>query len=137
MDENQKVEENKKDVTVPAKFKTLVEQIETMSVLELNELVKLFEAKFGVSAQATMVAGSAPAGETAEVKDSFTVTLTSAGEQKVQVIKAVKDKLGLGLKDAKDLVDAVPSVLKAEAKKEEADEIKTAVEAAGGKGEIK
>lgn len=133
MDETQK----KKVVKVPAKFKDIVEKIETMTVLELNELVKLFEEKFGVSAQAAVVAGGAPTGETAEVKDSFSVTLTSAGEQKVQVIKAVKDKLGLGLKDAKDLVDAVPSVLKAEAKKEEADEIKIAVEAAGGKVEIK
>ncbi|MCX6712373.1 MAG: 50S ribosomal protein L7/L12 [Candidatus Vogelbacteria bacterium] len=132
------MEENndKKVVEVPAKFKDIVEQIEKMSVLELNELVKLFEEKFGVSAQATVVAGGG-AGEVAEVKDTFSVTLTSAGEQKVQVIKAVKDKLGLGLKDAKDLVDAVPSVLKAEAKKEEADEIKAAVEAAGGKVEIK
>ncbi|MFA5001260.1 MAG: 50S ribosomal protein L7/L12 [Candidatus Paceibacterota bacterium] len=139
MDETNKVEEVKKEVEVPAKFKALVEQIETMSVLELNELVKLFEEKFGVSAQATVVAGGAGAGagEGAEAKDSFAVTLTAAGDQKVQVIKAVKDKLGLGLKDAKDLVDAAPSVLKAEAKKDEAEEIKKAIEEAGGSVEIK
>ena len=131
------MEEEKKNVEVPAKFKDIVGAIEKMSVLELNELVKLFEEKFGVSAQATVVAGGAPTGEAVEAKDSFAVTLTSAGDQKVQVIKAVKDKLGLGLKEAKDLVDAAPAVLKAEAKKEEADEIKAAVEAAGGKVEIK
>lgn len=130
--------EEKKVVEVPAKFKALVEQIETMSVLELHELVKLFEEKFGVSAQATVVAGAgAQAGEAAEEKDSFTVTLTAAGEQKVQVIKAVKDKLGLGLKEAKDLVDATPSVLKEGAKKDEAEEIKKAIEEAGGKVELK
>ncbi|OJI09667.1 50S ribosomal protein L7/L12 [bacterium CG10_49_38] len=108
-----------------------------MSVLELHELVKLLEEKFGVSAQATVVAGGGAAVEEGEVKDSFAVTLTAVGEQKVQVIKAVKDKLGLGLKEAKDLVDAAPSVLKAEAKKDEAEEIKKAVEAAGGKVEVK
>lgn len=129
------MEENKV-VEVPAKFKALVEQVEAMSVLELHELVKLLEEKFGVSAQATVVAGGAVA-EAVEAKDSFTVTLTAAGEQKVQVIKALKDKLGLGLKEAKDLVDAAPSVLKADAKKGEADELKAAVEAAGGSVEVK
>lgn len=132
------MEEEKKNVEVPAKFKDIVESIEKMSVLELNELVKLFEEKFGVSAQATVVAGAgAGATEGVEAKDSFSVSLTSAGDQKVQVIKAVKDKLGLGLKEAKDLVDAAPSVLKAEAKKDEAEEIKKAIEEAGGKVEIK
>ncbi|MCX6713737.1 MAG: 50S ribosomal protein L7/L12 [Candidatus Vogelbacteria bacterium] len=126
------------EIIVPAKFKALIEQIETMSVLELHELVKLFEEKFGVSAQATVVAGAgAGAGEVAEAKDSFTVTLVAVGDQKVQVIKAIKDKLGLGLKDAKDLTDAAPSVLKEGAKKDEADELKKAVEAAGGKVEVK
>ncbi|MFA6476526.1 MAG: 50S ribosomal protein L7/L12 [Candidatus Paceibacterota bacterium] len=130
------MEEEKKIVEVPAKFKALVEQVEAMSVLELHELVKLLEEKFGVSAQATVVAGGATA-EVAEAKDSFTVTLTATGDQKVQVIKALKDKLGLGLKEAKDLVDAAPSLLKADAKKDEADELKAAVEAAGGKVEVK
>lgn len=132
------MEEEKKNVEVPAKFKALVEQVEAMSVLELHELVKLLEEKFGVSAQATVVAGGAGTSvEAAEVKDSFAVTLASAGDQKVQVIKAIKEKLGLGLKEAKDLVDAAPSVLKAEAKKEEADELKKAIEEAGGKVEVK
>ncbi|PIR46444.1 MAG: 50S ribosomal protein L7/L12 [Candidatus Vogelbacteria bacterium CG10_big_fil_rev_8_21_14_0_10_49_38] len=142
MEETQdnKTEETSTDeskVEVPAKFKALVDQVEAMSVLELHELVKLLEEKFGVSAQATVVAGGGAAVEEGEVKDSFAVTLTAVGEQKVQVIKAVKDKLGLGLKEAKDLVDAAPSVLKAEAKKDEAEEIKKAVEAAGGKVEVK
>lgn len=132
--------EAKAEVVIPDKFKALVEQIESMTVLELNELVKLLEEKFGVSAQAVMVAGGASAaagGEAAEAKDSFTVTLTAIGDQKVQVIKAVKDKLGLGLKEAKDLVEAAPSVLKEDAKKDEAEEMKKAIEEAGGKVEVK
>lgn len=141
MDEENKnvaIEPEKTEVVVPAKFKALVDQVESMTVLELHELVKLLEEKFGVSAQAVMVAGAGAAtGEAAEVKDSFTVTLTSAGDQKVQVIKAVKEKLGLGLKEAKDLVDAAPSVLKDGAKKDEADDIKKAIEEAGGKVEVK
>jgi len=139
MDENQKVEESKNDMVVPAKFKALVDQVEAMSVLELHELVKLLEEKFGVSAQAVMVAGGAGAGagEVAEEKDSFTAVLTSAGEQKVQVIKALKEALGLGLKEAKDLVDAAPSNLKEGLKKDEAEALKKAVEAAGGAVELK
>ncbi|OHA58998.1 MAG: 50S ribosomal protein L7/L12 [Candidatus Vogelbacteria bacterium RIFOXYD1_FULL_44_32] len=109
-----------------------------MSVLELHELVKVFEKKFGVSAQATVVAGGAgsEAGAVAE-KSSFTVELTAAGDQKVQVIKAIKEALGLGLKEAKDLVDAAPSVLKEGVKKEEAEAMKKAIETAGGKVELK
>ncbi len=122
-------------VEVPAKFKDLVEKIETMSVLELNELVKLLEKKFGVSAQAVAVAG--PAGEAAEIKDSFTVELTSDGGAKIPVMKVVKDILGLGLKEAKDLVEGVPAVLKENAKKEEAEEIKKKIEEAGGKVTLK
>lgn len=126
-------------VEVPAKFKDVVEKIENMSVLELNELVKLFEKKFGVSAQATVVAGPAAGGDagSASAKDAFNVELTSAGEQKVQVIKAIKDALGLGLKEAKDLADKAPTVLKEGMKKEEADALKAAIEAAGGKVELK
>lgn len=122
---------------VPAKFKDLIEKIETMTVLELNELVKVFEQKFGVTAQATVVSGGGSDAGAAEEKDSFTVMLKSAGEQKVQVIKAIKDALGLGLKEAKDLVDAAPSALKEGAKKAEAEEIKKAIEAAGGQVELK
>lgn len=131
------MEENK-IVEVPAKFKDLVTKIEEMSVLELHELVKLLEEKFGVSAQAVMVAGAgAPAGEAAEEKDSFNVQLTAAGDQKIQVIKAVKEVLGLGLKEAKDLVDAAPSMLKEGMKKDEAEALKKAIETAGGKVELK
>lgn len=131
------MEENK-TIETPAKFKDLVEKIESMSVIELHELVKFLEEKFGVSAQAVMVAGGAAAGgAAAEEKDSFNVELKSAGEQKVQVIKALKDALGLGLKDAKDLVDAAPSMLKEGMKKAEADALKAAIEAAGGVVELK
>lgn len=125
------------NVEVPAKFKSIVESIETMSVLDLHELVKLFEAKFGVSAAAVAApaAGGATAG--AEEKSSFTVHLADAGAQKIAVIKVVKEVLGLGLKEAKDLVDAAPSVLKEGMKKEEAESLKKRVEEAGGKVELK
>ncbi len=133
------VAEDKKEVVVPAKFKDLIEKIETMSVLELHELVKVFEEKFGVSAQATVVAGGAGAGagEAAEEKDSFTVVLSAAGDNKIGVIKAVKEALGLGLKEAKDLVEGAPANLKEGAKKDEAAALKKAIEEAGGKVEIK
>jgi large subunit ribosomal protein L7/L12 len=107
-----------------------------MSVLELNTLVKAIEEKWGVSAAAVAVAGPA-AGAAAEEKTSFNAMLTDAGAAKVQVIKAVKDALGLGLKEAKDLVDATPTMLKEGMKKEDADKLKAAVEAAGGKVELK
>jgi large subunit ribosomal protein L7/L12 len=121
---------------LPSKFKSLVESVEKMSVLELHELVKALEGHWGVSAAAVAVAGPAAA-EAAEEKTSFDVKLTDSGATKVQVIKAVKDALGLGLKEAKDLVDAVPSMLKEGMKKEDADKLKAAVEAAGGKVELK
>lgn len=136
MDENQTVAEAPA-VEVPAKFKDIVSAVEKMSVLELHELVKTLEGHWGVSAAAVAVAGPAAAGEAAEEKSSFNVHLTDAGAAKVQVIKAVKDALALGLKEAKDLVDAVPSVLKEGMKKEEAEALKKAVEAAGGKVELK
>jgi large subunit ribosomal protein L7/L12 len=116
----------------------IIEAVEKMSVLELNTLVKAIEEKWGVSAAAV---ASAPAGGAAaggaEEKSAFNVHLTDAGAQKVAVIKAVKDALGLGLKEAKDLVDAAPALLKGEMKKEDADKLKAAVEAAGGKVELK
>jgi len=124
-------------VEVPAKFKDIVASIETMSVLDLHELVKVLEAKFGVSAAAVAVAGPAAAGEEAEVKSAFNVELTAAGEQKIAVMKVVKEVLGLGLKEAKDLVDGVPSMLKEGMKKEEADEFKKKIEEAGGKVTLK
>ncbi|MBN2093945.1 MAG: 50S ribosomal protein L7/L12 [Candidatus Zambryskibacteria bacterium] len=134
----EKVEDKK--VEVPAKFAKIVEEIEKMSVLELNELVKIFEEKFGVSA--TVVAATGPASvegssEEKEEKSTFTVELIDAGAQKIAVIKAVKEALALGLKDAKDKVDAAPSVLAENIKKEDAENLKKAVETAGGKIELK
>lgn len=114
----------------------IIEAVEKMTVLELNTLVKAIEEKWGVSAAAVAVAGPA-AGAGAEEKSEFTVELTSAGEQKVAVIKVVKEALGLGLKEAKDLVDAAPSVLKEGVKKEDAESWKKKVEEAGGKVTLK
>lgn len=115
----------------------IIEKIEKMSVMELNDLVKAIEEKFGVSAAAVAQAPAAGAGEAAEVKDSFTVVLASAGENKIAVMKVVKENLGLGLKEAKDLVDGAPATLKDGAKKDEAEAIKKAIEEAGGKVELK
>ncbi|MFA6458776.1 MAG: 50S ribosomal protein L7/L12 [Candidatus Paceibacterota bacterium] len=136
MENNQAVEQS---VEVPAKFKTLVENIEKMSVLELNELVKFLEKKFGVSAQAVAVA-AAPAGGAAaagEEKSTVAVHLANAGAQKIAVIKVVKEVLALGLKEAKDLVDGAPALLKDGMKKEDAENLKKQIEAAGGKVEFK
>ncbi len=119
------------------KFKDLIEKIETMSVLDLHELVKALEERFGVSAAAVAVAGPAAGAAAEEEKDSYGVHLTSAGEQKIAVMKVVKEALALGLKEAKDLVDNIPSVLKEGVKKAEAEEIKKKIEEAGGKVELK
>lgn len=124
-------------VETPSQFKTLVESIEKMTVIELHELVKFLEKKFGVSAAAVAVAGPAAGAAAAEEKTSFNVHLADAGANKIAIIKVVKEVLGLGLKEAKDLVDAAPSVLKEGMKKEEADALKAAVETAGGKVELK
>ncbi len=125
-------------VEVPAKFKSIVEEIEKMSVLDLNELVKVFEKKFGVSAAAVAAAPTGGAGgAAAEEKTSFNVELTDAGAQKIAVIKVVKEVLALGLKEAKDLVDGAPAMLKEGMKKEEADELKKRIEEAGGKITLK
>lgn len=127
------------EVEVPEKFKKLVEEVESMSVLELNELVKVLEKKFGVSAAAVAVAAPGATGTEGgeEEKSAFTVELTEAGGQKIAVIKAVKELLGLGLKEAKELVDGAPSPLKENVPKEEAEEIKAKIEEAGGKVELK
>ncbi|HEY4525036.1 MAG TPA: 50S ribosomal protein L7/L12 [Candidatus Paceibacterota bacterium] len=122
---------------MPAKFKKIVQEIEEMTVLELNELVKVFEKKFGVSAAAVAVAGPAAGGAAAEEKSEFNVELTAAGEQKIAVIKVVKEVLALGLKEAKDLVEAAPSMLKEGVKKEDAEAWKKKIEAAGGKVTLK
>jgi large subunit ribosomal protein L7/L12 len=115
----------------------IIEAVEKMTVLELNQLVKAIEEKWGVSAAAVAAAPAAGGAAAGEEKTSFNVQLTDAGAQKVQVIKAVKDALALGLKEAKDLVDAAPTMLKEGMKKEDADKLKAAVEAAGGKVELK
>ncbi len=125
------------DVEVPAKFEAVVKAIEEMSVLDLNELVKLFEKKFGVSAAAVAVAGGAGGGDAAAEKTEFDVELTEVGGAKIAVIKAVKAALGLGLKEAKELVDGAPAVLKAGMKKEDAEALKAAIEEAGGSVELK
>lgn len=124
-------------VEVPAKFKTIVEAIEGMTVLDLNELVKLLEKKFGVSAVAVANAGPAAAGPAAEEKSTFNVELTEGGAQKIAVIKIVKEVLALGLKEAKDLVDAAPKILKEGMKKEDAENLKKQIETAGGKVTLK
>lgn len=124
-------------VEVPQKFHSIVESIEKMSVLDLNELVKLLEKKFGVSAAAVAVAAPAAAGAAAEEKSTFNVHLAAAGDQKIGVIKVVKEVLGLGLKEAKDLVDSAPALLKEGMKKEDADALKKKIEEVGGKVELK
>ncbi|MDP3955878.1 MAG: 50S ribosomal protein L7/L12 [bacterium] len=128
-----------KKVEVPAKFKSIVETIEQMSVLDLSELVHILEDKFGVSAQAAVAVSAAPvaAGEAADEKKSFDVHLSAVGDQKVQVIKAVKEVLGLGLKEAKDLVDQAPIELKSGMDKAAAEAFKASLEAAGGSVELK
>ncbi len=135
------VEEKKEEVKkeVPAKFAKIVEEIEKMSVLDLHELVKVFEDRFGVSASAVAVAGpaSADVGAGAEEKSTFTVELTDGGAQKIAVIKVVKEVLALGLKDAKDKVDGAPVVLAEGMKKEDAENLKKAIEEAGGKVALK
>ncbi|MBI2673905.1 MAG: 50S ribosomal protein L7/L12 [Candidatus Zambryskibacteria bacterium] len=130
--------QDKNEVTVPEKFAKIVKEIETMSVLELNELVKVFEKKFGVSATAVAtVASTQNAGEAAEEKSTASVELTDSGANKIAIIKVVKEVLGLGLKEAKDLVDAAPSMIKADMKKEEAQALKKQIENAGGKVTLK
>lgn len=126
-------------VEVPSKFKKLVEEIESMTVLELSELVKVLEKKFGVSAAAVAVAGPSAGGAAAEEegKSTFDVELSDAGASKIAVIKVVKEALALGLKEAKDLVDGAPNVLKQGMKKEDAEELKKKLEEAGAKVTLK
>ena len=135
--------EQKKDIIVPDKFKSIVEEIEKMSVLDLSELVKILEDKFNVSAVAPMMMGAMPsvvgAGEQSAVeeKSEFNIELTSAGENKINVIKVIREISEMGLKEAKDLVDGAPSIVKENVKKEEAEEIKKKIETAGGKVTLK
>ncbi len=134
-------EETKQEeqIEVPEKFKTLVETIEKMSVLDLAELVKILEKKFGVSAAAPamMMAGPAAAAAEVEEKTSFNVEITEAGSNKIAVIKAVRELTEMGLKDAKDLVDGAPKMLKEGVKKEDAEAMKKKLEEAGAKITLK
>ena len=130
-----KVEEKKE---VPAKFKKLIEEVETMSVLDLHELVKALEDRFGVSAQA-MAAPAAASGDSGDDDGGglVTITLEEGGPNKIQAIKVVKEAVGLGLKEAKDFVDGAPKVLKEGISKEEADELKEKLEGVGAKVSVK
>jgi len=132
--------EEKKEVIVPEKFQTLVSAIEKLSVLDLSELVKILEEKFGVSAAAPVVAVAAAGGAAeaaVEEKTSFTVELTDSGANKINVIKAVREITQLGLKEAKDLVDAAPKVVKEGVSKADAESMKKKIEEAGGKVVLK
>ena len=120
------------------KILAMIEEIKALTVLELNELVKALEEEFGVSAAAAVVAAPAAGGEVAAAeKDSFDVILAEIGENKMAVIKAVKDITGLGLKESKELVESAPKALKEGAAKAEAEEIKAKLEEAGAKVELK
>lgn len=122
---------------VPAKFADLVASLEKMSVLEVAELVKALEAKWGVSAAAPVAVAAAGAGAAAEEKSSFNVELTETGANKIGVIKVVREITGLGLKEAKDMVDAAPKVVKEGASKAEAEDMKKKLEEAGAKATLK
>lgn len=138
--QEEKINDSEESVVVPEKFQKLVSEIESMSVLDLSELVKVLEKKFGVSAAtpvAVAVSGGAAEAVVVEEKTEFNVELTSSGAQKIAVIKVVREITGLGLKEAKDLVDAAPKVIKEAVKKEEAEEMKKKIEAAGGTAELK
>ena len=128
------------EVVVPAKFQSLVSEIEKMSVLDLAELVKILEKKFGVSAAAPAMMMAPAAGAAAAVveeKDSFDVELTDGGASKINVIKVVREVTEMGLKEAKDLVDGAPKIVKEGLKKEEAEALKKKFEDAGAKVTLK
>ena len=123
-----------------ADINKIVDDLSSLTVLEAAELSKMLEEKWGVSAAAPVAvaaAGAAPAAEAAEEKDSFDVVLAASGDQKINVIKEVRAITGLGLKEAKDMVEGAPKTLKEGVKKEEAEEMKTKLEAAGAKVELK
>ena len=123
-----------------ADLNKIVDELSTLTVMEAAELSKLLEEKWGVSAAAPVAvaaAGAAPAAEAAEEKDSFDVVLAASGDQKINVIKEVRAITGLGLKEAKDMVEGAPKTLKEGVKKEEAEAMKTKLEAAGAKVELK
>ena len=141
MADEQKTQEEK-TVVVPDKFKSIVAEIEKMSVIDLSELVKILEDKFGVSAAAPMIMAAMPAAgnggaEAAAEKSDFDVELTATGENKIGVIKVIREVTEKGLKEAKDMAEGAPVIIKAGAKKEEAEEIKKKLEAAGGQVTLK
>ncbi|RBP44870.1 50S ribosomal protein L7/L12 [Garciella nitratireducens] len=123
------------------KVTQLIEEVKNMTVLELSELVSALEEEFGVSAAAPMAVAAAPAaggaGEAAEEKTEFDVILTAAGDQKIKVIKVVREVTGLGLKEAKDLVDNAPKPIKEGISKEDAESLKAKIEEVGGSVEVK
>jgi large subunit ribosomal protein L7/L12 len=121
------------------KLEKIVEELSKLSALEVADLAKMLEEKWGVKAAAVMagaVAGAGAAAEAVEEKTSFTITLEAAGDNKINVIKEVRAITGLGLKEAKDLVDSAPKAVKEDIKKEEAEQIKTKLEAAGAKVKV-
>ena len=123
-----------------ADLNKIVDELSTLTVMEAAELSKLLEEKWGVTAAAPVAVaagGAAPAADAAEEKDAFDVVLTAAGDQKINVIKEVRAFTGLGLKEAKDMVEGAPKTLKERVKKEEAEAMKTQLEAAGAKVELK
>jgi large subunit ribosomal protein L7/L12 len=129
------------EVQIPKKFKELVETIDKLSVLELSELVKILEKHYGVSAAAPMAMAAAPAGggdeaPAEEEKSTFTVVLSAAGDQKINVIKAVREITGLGLAESKAVVDGAPKPVKENVSKTDADEAKAKLEAAGATVEL-
>ncbi len=125
-------------VEVPEKFKSIVDAVEKLSVLDLAELVKVLEGKFGVSAAAPVMMAAAGAGAAAaEEKSSFNVELTETGANKIGVIKVIREITGLGLKEAKDIADAPPKMIKENADKSTAEDIKKKIEEAGGKATLK
>ncbi len=129
--------DEQKNVEIPEKFKDLVASIEKMTVIDLADLVKLLEQKFGVSAAAPVMAMAAAGGAAVEEKSSFNVELTETGGNKIAVIKVVREITGLGLKEAKDIVDAAPKMVKEGVAKAEAEEMKKKIEEAGGKASLK
>ena len=118
-------------------IENIIAEIKEASILELNDLVKAIEEEFGVTAAAPVAVAAAGAADAGAAKDSFDIELTSAGDKKVGVIKAVREITGLGLKEAKDVVDGAPKVVKEQASKEEAEEIKKKLEEVGAKVTLK
>ncbi len=147
LDDSQGKSSDEKEVEVPKKFQKIVEEIEQMKVVDLAELVKILEKKFGVSAQAPVaMMGAAPGAAASEAaggeeeKSEYDIVLTAVGDKKIDVIKVVRDATGKGLKEAKDMVDAAasePQTVKEKAKKAEAEEMKAKFEEAGAKIELK